>query len=87
MFTRDGNTIYCDIPITITQATLGADLIIPMVDGTKESYRIPEGTQTGTQFTIRGKGFKNLNSTTQGNFVFKVIVQNQKDFQKSKENY
>ena len=82
MFTRDGNTIYCDIPITITQATLGADLIIPMVDGTKESYRIPEGTQTGTQFTIRGKGFKNLNSTTQGNFVFKVIVQTPKRLSK-----
>ena len=82
VFTRDGNTIYCDIPITITQATLGADLIIPMVDGTKESYRIPEGTQTGTQFTIRGKGFKNLNSTTQGNFVFKVIVQTPKRLSK-----
>ena len=75
IYTRDGNNVYCDIPITITQGALGAELEIPMVDGTKEKYRIPEGTQTGTQFTIRSKGFKGLNSNVQGNFIFKVIVQ------------
>ena len=75
VFTREGNTVYCDIPVTITQATLGAELEIPMVDGTKEVYRMPDGTQTGTQFTIRAKGFKSLNSTSQGNFIFRVVVQ------------
>ena len=52
VFSRKGNTVLCEVPITITQATLGADLQIPMVDGSKETYRIPEGTQTGTKFTI-----------------------------------
>ena len=66
------------MPITFTQATLGADLKIPMVDGTEESYRIPEGTQNGTRFAIRGKGFKNINSNFQGNFVFTVVVQTPK---------
>lgn len=75
IYKRDGNNVYCDIPVTITQATLGAELEIPMVDGTKEVYRIPDGTQTGTQFTIRAKGFKSLNSTAQGNFIFRVVVQ------------
>ena len=75
IYKRDGNNVYCDIPVTITQATLGAELEIPMVDGTKEVYRMPDGTQTGTQFTIRAKGFKSLNSTTQGNFIFRVVVQ------------
>ncbi|MBQ3408428.1 MAG: molecular chaperone DnaJ [Clostridia bacterium] len=75
IYTRNGNEVYCTIPITFTQAALGADLEIPMVDGSKETYRIPEGTQTGTKFTIRGKGFKNVNSTNQGNFVFTVQVQ------------
>lgn len=75
IYKRDGNNVYCDIPVTITQATLGAELEIPMVDGTKENYRMPDGTQTGTQFTIRAKGFKSLNSTTQGNFIFRVVVQ------------
>ena len=46
-----------------------------MVDGSKEIYRIPEGTQTGTKFTIRNKGFKSINSTSVGDFVFNVIVQ------------
>lgn len=65
----------CDIPITFTQATLGAELEIPMVDGSKEKYKIPEGTQTGTKFTIRNKGFKAVNSNYQGDFVFTVQVQ------------
>ncbi len=82
IFKRDGNNVYCDIPVTITQATLGADIEIPMVDGSKEKYKIPEGTQTGTDFTIRGKGFKNLNSNTQGNFIFRIVVQTPKKLTK-----
>ena len=78
IFTRKGNNVLCDIPITMTQATLGAELEIPMVDGSKEKYRIPEGTQTGTKFTIRNKGFKYVNSTSEGDFVFTVIVQTPK---------
>ena len=49
-----------------------------MVDGSKETYRIPEGTQTGTKFTIKNKGFKNVNSSVQGDFVFTVLVQTPK---------
>ena len=82
IFTRKGNNVLCDIPITITQASLGAELEIPMVDGTKEKYKIPEATQTGTKFTIRNKGFKNVNSAAQGDFVFTVIVQTPKRLSK-----
>ncbi len=78
IYRREGNNVYCDIPVTITQAALGAELEIPMVDGSKEKYRIPEGTQTGTQFIIRSRGFKSLNSTAQGNFIFKTVVQTPK---------
>ena len=75
IYTRSGNDILCTVPITFTQATLGANLEIPLVDGTKETFKIPEGTQTGTKFIIKNKGFKSLNSTNQGNFVFTVQVQ------------
>lgn len=75
LYTRRGNNVICDIPITFTQATLGADLKIPMVDGTEETYTIPDGTQPGTKFVIRNKGFKNLNGGGQGDFVFTVQVQ------------
>ena len=75
VFKRQGNTVICEVPITFTQATLGANLKIPMVDGTEEIYPIPEGTQSGTKFTIKGKGFKAVNSTYHGDFVFVVNVQ------------
>ena len=86
MFTRKGNHVLCDIPITITQATLGAELEIPMVDGTKENYKIPEGTQTGTKFTIRNKGFKGVNSSVQGDYIFTVIVQTPKKLSKEQRD-
>ena len=75
VFKRQGNTVICEVPITFTQATLGANLKIPMVNGTEEIYPIPEGTQSGTKFTIKGKGFKAVNSTYHGDFVFVVNVQ------------
>ena len=78
IFSRNGDNVVCEIPITFTQATLGADLKIPMVDGSKENYRIPEGTQTGTKFTVRNKGFKSVNGNWNGDFVFTVIVQTPK---------
>ena len=86
IFKRDGNSVYCDIPVTITQATLGAELEIPMVDGSKEKYKIPEATQTGTQFTIKGKGFKSINSSMQGNFIFRVVVQTPKKLTKEQRD-
>ncbi len=86
IFTRKGNNVLSEIPITITQATLGAELEIPMVDGTKEIYKIPEGTQTGTKFTIRNKGFKNVNSSIQGDYVFTVIVQTPKKLSKEQRD-
>ena len=86
IYKRDGNNVVCDIPITITQATLGAELEIPMVDGSKEKYKIPEGTQTGTKFVIRGKGFKSINSSSTGNFVFNVIVQTPKKLTKEQRD-
>lgn len=75
IYTRSGDNVLCDIPITFTQATLGADLKIPMVDGKQEIYRIPDGTQSGTRFTIRNKGFKSINGNSYGDFVFTVQVQ------------
>ena len=82
IYSRQGSTVMCEVPITITQATLGANLKIPMVDGSTEMFTIPEGTQTGTKFTIRERGFKSLNSNARGNFVFTVIVQTPKRLNK-----
>lgn len=86
IYTRKGNNVLCEIPITITQATLGAELEIPMVDGNKEIYRIPDATQTGTKFTIRNKGFKSVNSSITGDFVFTVVVQTPKRLTKEQRD-
>ena len=75
IYTRKAEHVFCDIPITFTGAALGTELEIPMVDGSKEKYRIPDGTQTGTRFTIKNKGFKSINGSWRGDFVFTVTVQ------------
>ncbi len=75
IFSRRGDHVFCEVPITFTGATLGTEIEIPMVDGGKEKYRIPEGTQTGTRFTIKNKGFKSVNGNWRGDFVFTVVVQ------------
>ena len=87
IYSRDGNNVLCDVPITITQATLGANLEIPMVDGSVEKFKIPEGTQTGTKFIIRDKGFKVINSNSSyGNFIFTVQIQTPKRLTKEQRD-
>ena len=78
IYTRKDNNVLCEVPITITQATLGAELKIPLVDGTTEKFKIPDGTQTGTKFVLKGKGFKSVNSSVQGDLIFTVTVQTPK---------
>ena len=61
IFTRDGANVHCQMPISFTQAALGATIEVPTLDG-KVRYTIPEGTQTGTVFRLRGKGIPYLQS-------------------------
>ena len=60
IFRREGTSVLCEAPITFTQAVLGAELEIPTIDG-KVKYTIPEGTQSGTTFRLKGKGIPGLN--------------------------
>ena len=59
IFERDGFDVYCEVPITFTQAALGADIIVPTLDG-KVKFTIHEGTQSGDEFKLRGKGIRRL---------------------------
>ena len=75
IFERERNTVYCEVPITFTQAALGAEIQVPTLDG-KMTYEIPEGTQTGKSFTIRGKGVPVLNNPgRRGDQIFTVVVE------------
>lgn len=73
-FERDGFNVYYDMPITITQAALGDSVEVPTLDG-KVKYTIPEGTQTGTVFRLRGKGIQRLNASGRGDQFVKVRVE------------
>ena len=73
VFQRDGYDLLLDFPISFTQAALGAELDVPTLDGTVK-YRIPEGTQTGTQFRIKNQGIQVLNGRSKGDLVLTVHV-------------
>ena len=78
IFVRQGNNIYCDVPITFAEAALGGEITVPTLNG-DTTYRIPEGTQTGTKFTMRGKGIQYVNSRGSGDLIFTVIVETPKN--------
>ncbi len=73
IFKRDGNDVFCDIDITFAQATLGAEITVPTLDG-KVSYKIPEGTPSGKTFRLKGKGVQYLNSNHRGDQYVRVNV-------------
>ena len=75
IFSRSNMDVLCEVPITFTQAALGAQIQVPTLDG-KVSYEIPEGTQTGTTFTLLGKGIPEVNNPRRrGNQRFTVVVE------------
>ena len=75
IFTRDGNDIYCDVPISFAEAALGAEIDIPTLGGKTEKYQIPEGTQSGTSFTLKGRGIPDINTGRKGNLILTVMVE------------
>ena len=77
IFERDGYDLYCDVPITFADAALGAEIKIPTLEG-EVDLTIPEGTQTGTVFTVKQKGIQMLNSKGKGNLYVKVVVETPK---------
>lgn len=74
IYTRKNNDIYVTMPITYTKAVLGGDIEVPLVDGSKEKYKIKEGTKVGAKYRIQNKGFKHPNSNTIGDFYFVIDI-------------
>ena len=74
IFRREGTSVYMEQPVSFVQAALGADLQIPTIDGPVK-YAMPEGTQTGTTFRLRGKGIPGLNGRGRGDQYVTVKVQ------------
>ena len=75
LFQRDGNTVYVEVPISMPRAALGGEIQVPTLEG-DTPYTLPEGTQTGTMFTLSGKGIPYVNnSRRRGDLRFRVTVQ------------
>ncbi len=72
-FRREEENIYCEVPISVTRAVLGGEINIPTLDG-EEKLTIPEGTQPGTVFRLRGKGIVHVNSHGRGDELVTVSV-------------
>lgn len=73
LFVRNGNNVFYELPISFAEATLGAEVEIPTLEG-KEKYTIPEGTETGTEFTLKDRGISDVNGYGKGNLTFRVKI-------------
>jgi len=73
-FQRQGTDIYCIVPVSVTQAALGAEIQVPTLDG-EHTLKIPEGTQSGTMLKLRNKGVPVLNGHGKGDLFVEVRVQ------------
>jgi molecular chaperone DnaJ len=74
-FQRDGADLFCSVPVSMTTAALGGDMEVPTIDGNKARVTIPEGTQPGKQFRLRGKGMPVLRSSQTGDMYIQVSVE------------
>ena len=74
LFRRDGTSVLCEAPITFAQAVLGAELEIPTIDG-RVTYTLPEGTQSGTTFRLKGKGIPLLHGRGRGDQYVTVYIE------------
>ena len=74
VFVRDGDNLYCEVPISFTDAALGGEIEVPTLDG-RVNLKIPAETQTGRMFRMRNKGVKSVRSSSTGDLMCKVIVE------------
>jgi molecular chaperone DnaJ len=74
IFERDGDDLHCSVPIGFSKAALGGEIDVPTLNG-KAAIDIPEGTQTGKQFRLRGKGIKGVRGSYPGDLYCHIMVE------------
>ena len=84
LFRREGTSVLCEAPITFAQAALGAELEIPTLDG-KVKYTIPEGTQSGTTFRLKGKGIPGMGGRPRGDQYVTVYIETPRNLTKEQK--
>jgi molecular chaperone DnaJ len=84
-FRRDGVNLFCEIPVNFTMVALGGELQVPTLDGT-ENVKVPEGTQTGTTFRLKGKGMPDVSGHGKGDLFATVQVRTPKKLSKDQRH-
>jgi len=79
LFQRDGADLFCRVPISMTTAALGGQIEVPTIDGGRSRVKIPEGSESGRQFRLKGKGMPVLRSKQQGDLYIQVEVETPKN--------
>jgi molecular chaperone DnaJ len=75
IFQRDGHDLHCRAPVSLVMAALGGAIEVPTLDGGRAKVAIPEGTQPGRQFRLRGKGMPVLRSAQRGDLYVEIAVE------------
>jgi len=75
LFQRDGVTLYCRVPVSVTAAALGGEVEVPTIDGGRSRVKIPAGAQTGKQMRLRGKGMPALRGGGTGDMLIELAVE------------
>ena len=75
IFQREGHNLFCRVPISMTSAALGGEIEVPSIEGAPTRIAIPEGTQSGRQFRLRGKGMPPLRGTGFGDLYIETVVE------------
>jgi len=87
LFKRESSTLYCLVPIPVTDAILGGEIIVPGLDGKKAKVKIPAGTQSGKQFRLRGKGMPILNAGRFGDMIIEARVETPVNLTKAQKEH
>ena len=74
IFERDGKNLFCEVPISFADAALGGELEVPTLDG-RVKLKIPDGTQTGKLFRLRGKGVTPVRGGSPGDLLCRVVIE------------
>ena len=75
IFQRDGNSLFCRIPVSMSGAALGGDIEVPTMDGGRSRVKIPAGSQSGRQMRLRGKGMPAIKSAQKGDMFIEIAVE------------
>ncbi|HZH25773.1 MAG TPA: molecular chaperone DnaJ [Azospirillaceae bacterium] len=86
MFQRDGANLHCRVPIPMTTAALGGTIEVPTIDGTRARLQVPEGTQSGAQFRLKGKGMSVLRSPARGDMYVEILVETPVNLNKKQQD-